>query len=59
MSDRAPTAHPAAPLPSAVRPPPSIPSVMSQRFKSTLARVIAIQAVALVLLWLLQQRYAG
>jgi hypothetical protein len=32
---------------------------MSQRFKQTLARVIAIQAVTLVLLWLLQQRYAS
>lgn len=32
---------------------------MSQRFKQTLARVIAIQAIALALLWLLQQRYAS
>jgi hypothetical protein len=32
---------------------------MSQRFRENLARVIAIQVVTLVVLWLLQQRYAG
>jgi hypothetical protein len=32
---------------------------MSQRFKQTLARVIAIQVVTLALLWLLQQHYAS
>lgn len=28
-------------------------------FRSTLARVLAVQAVTLVLLWLLQSRYSG
>ncbi len=32
---------------------------MSQRVRDTLVRVITIQVVTLVLLWLLQQRYAG
>jgi hypothetical protein len=32
---------------------------MSQRVRDTLVRVIAIQAITLVVLWLLQQRYAG
>lgn len=32
---------------------------MSSRFRSTLWRVLAIQAVTLVLLWLLQSRYAS
>jgi hypothetical protein len=32
---------------------------MSQRFRENLVRVIAIQVVTLVVLWLLQQRYAG
>ena len=29
------------------------------RFRVTLARVMAVQVVALVLLWLLQSRYTG
>ena len=29
------------------------------RFRRTLARVMTVQVVTLVLLWLLQQRYAG
>ncbi len=32
---------------------------MSQRFRENLVRVIAIQVVTLVVLWLLQQRYAA
>jgi len=32
---------------------------MSRRVKETLGRVIVIQAVTLLLLWLLQQRYVG
>jgi hypothetical protein len=32
---------------------------MSQRFRENLVRVIAIQVATLVLLWVLQQRYAG
>ena len=32
---------------------------MSQRVRETLVKVITIQVVTLVLLWLLQQRYAG
>ncbi len=32
---------------------------MNSRFRSTLWRVLAIQGVALVLLWLLQTRYAS
>ncbi len=32
---------------------------MSQRFRENLFRVIAIQVVTLVVLWLLQQRYAA
>ena len=32
---------------------------MSLRFRQTLVRVIVIQVIALVALWLLQQRYAG
>ena len=31
---------------------------MTSRFKSTLIRVLAIQAVTLLLLWLLQSRYS-
>lgn len=30
-----------------------------RRFRRTLVRVLAIQAVALLLLWLLQARYTG
>ncbi len=32
---------------------------MDKRFKRSLISVLSIQAVALVLLWLLQQRYSG
>lgn len=32
---------------------------MTSRFKTTLLRVLAIQAVTLALLWLLQSRYAS
>lgn len=32
---------------------------MTSRFKSTLVRVLAVQLVTLVLLWLLQSRYAS
>jgi hypothetical protein len=32
---------------------------MSQRFRATLVRVMAMQVVALLLLWLLQWRYAA
>jgi hypothetical protein len=32
---------------------------MSQRVRETLLRVITIQVITLVLLWLLQQRYAS
>lgn len=32
---------------------------MSLRVRQTLTRVIVIQLMTLVLLWLLQQRYAG
>jgi hypothetical protein len=31
----------------------------SDRFRATLVRVMAVQVVALILLWLLQQRYTG
>jgi hypothetical protein len=37
--------------------PSSDPS--GSHFRRTLARVLAVQAVALLLLWLLQVRYAG
>jgi len=33
--------------------------MMSQRVRETLLRVITIQVITLVLLWLLQQRYAS
>jgi hypothetical protein len=32
---------------------------MSQRVRDTMLRVITIQVITLVLLWLLQQRYAS
>jgi hypothetical protein len=32
---------------------------MSQRVRDTMLRVVTIQVITLVLLWLLQQRYAG
>ncbi len=31
----------------------------TSKFRETLAKVLAIQAVTLLLLWLLQARYAG
>jgi len=31
----------------------------SSRFRRTLVRVLAVQVVTLVLLWMLQSRYAG
>jgi hypothetical protein len=31
----------------------------SSRFRQTLLRVLTIQVIALMLLWLLQSRYAG
>jgi hypothetical protein len=40
-------------------PPDSTPSPDSGRFRRTLVRVMVVQVVALVLLWLLQTRYGG
>ena len=42
-------------------PPTAVPSSAAgrARFRLSLARVLTIQAVALLLLWLLQRRYAG
>ena len=37
-------------------PPPGDPEAAA-RFRATLLRVMAVQVVALVLLWLLQSRY--
>jgi hypothetical protein len=34
-------------------------SATSGRFRRTLVRVLAVQVVTLVLLWMLQSRYAG
>ena len=41
------------------QPPPEGDREAAARFRSTLARVMAVQVVALVLLWLLQSRYTG
>ncbi|MGQ0538250.1 MAG: hypothetical protein ACT4R6_04835, partial [Gemmatimonadaceae bacterium] len=39
-------------------PPPSPPSAPPSRFRRTLLRVMSVQLAALLLLWLLQARYA-
>lgn len=39
--------------------PPERPAGDAARFRTTLVRVMAVQVVALVLLWLLQSRYTA
>ena len=41
------------------QPPPPDDREARARFRITLARVMAVQAVTLVLLWLLQRRYVA
>jgi len=36
-----------------------MPEQPRSRFRTNLIRVLAVQVVALILLWLLQQRYTG
>ena len=40
-------------------PTPTDDRAARARFRATLARVMAVQVVTLVLLWLLQRRYTG
>jgi hypothetical protein len=39
-------------------PPPSDPQGARDRFRATLVRVLTVQVVTLIALWLLQSRYA-
>jgi hypothetical protein len=54
-----------SPAPSCSVPPGLLPPCLSTpvtimtRFQTNLTRVLAIQVIALVLLWLLQSRYSG
>jgi hypothetical protein len=40
-------------------PPPESDREAAARFRTTLARVLGVQVVTLVLLWLLQSRYSA
>jgi hypothetical protein len=39
--------------------PESTPAEARRRFRRTLVRVLAVQVIAVLLLWILQSRYSG
>jgi hypothetical protein len=39
--------------------PESTPAEAGRRFRRTLVRVLAVQVIAVLLLWILQSRYSG